>query len=296
MKQHRTWIFLSFLTIVLFLLYPDAAARGMRDGLNVCAVTIIPTLYVYSVMTGVLMKLLPPRGTTGRRPSFLIFILGALCGFPIGARLLQTAGADEKSVFPNIEWLLASVNLASPAYVIGAVGAGAFHDQKIGVLIYLCTTAVALLFFCSVRTCGTGSSAHKAKEDLHFGGVLLSSIENAVGGILKICGVLCFFSSMLAIISDLPFVSKEALLPLSIFLEIGNGTAQCARLYSENPMLSVWSAAFCCGFSGLCVQLQIISVIGSTQIKLYRLCFYKMMIGLFSAFATVFLWKIFGFS
>ncbi|MBQ9428196.1 MAG: hypothetical protein IJU41_01480 [Clostridia bacterium] len=294
MQQRRMIILLSLFTLLLFLLKPGAVAAGVQNALRICGGAIIPSLFVYAVMSGILVRVLRLDSGKRQRPPLLLFLLGALCGFPIGAQLCRDLYAGDEKVYPNAEWLAATVDLASPAFVIGAVGCGGFGSQKIGICIYLCQTIIAFIGYCLIRVDGQGSPKQKSVTMSSFGEILFASVESAVRAILNVCGLLCLFSALLSVLSDLPFISQRMILPLAVLLEIGNGTALCAKLFAYSPALSVGLTAFCCGFSGICVQLQISTAMKGFHLNSQKLLLYKLIMGILCAAASIFCCKILG--
>ena len=122
----------------------EAVISGMKKALNICASSIIPSLFLFMVLSEITVSILL-KNNSAFQPKAVIFFLGALCGFPIDAticeKLLTSGIIDKKSA----ESLLPFCNIPSPAFVIGAIGISLLNNKTLGVIIYFSVLAVSLI-------------------------------------------------------------------------------------------------------------------------------------------------------
>ena len=86
---------------------------------------------------------------------------------------------------------------------------------------------------------------------------------------LRVTALICLFSALLAVLRS--YIRAEAAFAaLAALLEIGNGTARCADLFTMAPCSAALLCAFGCGWSGLCVHAQILSVLKSVKVRYSR--------------------------
>ena len=126
--------FLALLSLILMLRNSGIAIEYLKNGLGLCAKNVIPSLFPFMVLSelivafgaGDMISSVIGRpvgkifGISGKGST--AFILGAVCGFPIGARTalrLYDSGAISKR---DCELLLTFTNNPSGACVIISVG------------------------------------------------------------------------------------------------------------------------------------------------------------------------------
>ena len=137
-KTVTDWSYVAALTAVCILLlsYPNAMATGISRGLSVCSTVIIPTLYPFMilagllansplcrrpgrVMTAVTRRLFGLPGCCG--PAILLSLVG---GYPAGA--IAIAGLRERGQITEEETrrMTAYCVGGGPGFIVSTVGAG----------------------------------------------------------------------------------------------------------------------------------------------------------------------------
>ncbi len=140
----------------LFLLMQQAVREGVRQGLVLCAGTLVPALFPFMVFSDVLAATgkSEKTGWGGRMFGRIfalpercvwIFLLGALCGIPLGARETARAWRAGELDRESAERLVLMSNLCGPAFLIAGVGAGLRHSVWEGVWLYGIQLAAALI-------------------------------------------------------------------------------------------------------------------------------------------------------
>ena len=130
----RGILFLGVLLLVFLVMHPREGFASAKEGMTLWLNTLLPTLLPFMILTGILIhtggieKLLTPLAPVFR---FLlgvdvyggyVFLLGMLCGYPMGAKLasdLYEAGKISRS---EAHYLTTFCNHASPAFVITYLG------------------------------------------------------------------------------------------------------------------------------------------------------------------------------
>ena len=148
-------ILLALMALLLFFSAP--AAEAVRQGLALCAASVVPSLFPFLVLSSLFMatgggELLgrPLQQAAGRilgcsGTGVSVFFLSLLGGYPVGGRLigqLYRAGQLSKE---EAEHLLLFCNNAGPAFILGFVGLGQMGSMRIGVYLYLVHAAAAAL-------------------------------------------------------------------------------------------------------------------------------------------------------
>lgn len=140
----------------LFLGYPDAMATGISRGLSICSSVIIPTLYPFMLLAGLLANSplcrRPGRWMTAltRRlfglpgccgPAVLLSLVG---GYPAGA--IAIAGLRERGQITEEETrrMTAFCVNGGPGFVVSTVGAGLMGSVQAGLMLYAAQAAVSV--------------------------------------------------------------------------------------------------------------------------------------------------------
>lgn len=265
--------------LTFFLLHIPAVVGGVQSGMATAALSVLPALFFFAVaadltisLTGGALRPLSPKAS--------VFLLGALCGFPVGAIVCERMCASGALDRRDAERLLPFVNNASPAFLLGAVGS-LFGDRRIGVLLFLSQLAAASIL-CLPRRIKTQSDTVNAvpppPADAFF-----DAVDRSVQSMLRVMALICLFSAILAVLRCY-IPNNTVFAALALLLEIGNGAARSAELFGTSPCAAVTLCAFGCGFSGICVHMQVLSVLRSVKVRYNHFFFGKVMLGALTAF------------
>jgi sporulation integral membrane protein YlbJ len=137
--------------IALLLMYPADAISAAKSGFYLWYSNVLPVLMPFFIFTGILSKtgmlvrigkflapLMKPFGLDGR--SAPILLMGALSGYPIGAKLANTLRGEQA------QRAAALCNLCSPMFMIGTVGAAMLGSAALGVIVFAANLLAAILF------------------------------------------------------------------------------------------------------------------------------------------------------
>lgn len=121
------------------------AAQAVRDGLALCAGSVIPALFPFLAVSGLLTALdagaSPALGPLARllgcsRAGARAFLLGLTGSYPVGARtvaqLYRRGGISRREACR----LLLFSNNCGPAFILGVAGLGCFGSLRAGVLLW----------------------------------------------------------------------------------------------------------------------------------------------------------------
>lgn len=254
------------IALLLFLFHIPFVMEGIRGALHLCTFSIIPSLFVFIILSDCISALMLENSKGGKGVKWIVFFLGGLCGFPVGAVVCAhcvSAGLVEER---EANLLLPICNNASPAFLLGVIGNGIFGDVRVGILLFFMQTFVA---FCTVLTVKvSGRACLLPQKTIFLSEQLLVSLENAISAILKVCACICLFSAILSVVKN--YCSETVYVWIAMLLEIGNGTAAAAIL--ENHAIRAAMCGFACGWSGLCVFWQVLFAARSIKVK--PLCYF----------------------
>lgn len=266
--------------------------ESCRYAVELCLSLILPSLFPFFVLSvllnrlglpGYLGRLLTPLasrlyGITGAGASALL--IGLTGGYPLGAAYIADMERSGAITAREGERLLAFCNNSGPAFIIGAVGAGAFGSGKAGLLLYLCHVLSAMLtglFFRQKDYCREIPPLQL--DTIYISQALPEAVKQAMGALLNVCGfVMCFtvlvglldaggaFSLLCGQLSavfglELQFTHAA----LTGVLELGSA-AGALRGLSPTP-LNIALASGILGWGGISVHFQTLAVLAGSKIK-----------------------------
>lgn len=316
--------------LFLLLCYSKDCILLASNGLLVWYRSMIPTLFPFMVLSGFLVRTnISNKLGSILHPLFRIFlplssnmiyavIMGFLCGFPMGAKIVADM-MDKRLITPKEgQYLLSFCNNIGPLYMMGYVIPLFQYHNKWYVLIYM--YSVPLLFGIIIRKkyCYNASSGHnkliaasapagsKKKEIPPAGNIqyLVSfqdSLASAIEQITFLGGCMVFFNTLqiipLKLISLLstffPYHQIDFFQGiLSSLIEIGGGLQQLAtqstlgNVHSISPFLILSLLTF----GGLSCMIQTLLIIKNTGLniltyikhKIIQSCIYILLFLLFS--------------
>ena len=273
MKQRLTACFLLCM-MVFSLAFSSQTAQFVREALQLCAFSVIPSLFPFFVLTGLFVSLSPPNlfprpivrianrlmgcGSDG----LTVFFLGILGGSPLGARTIAQMYHSGRISVGNAQHLLLFCNNAGPSFILGMVGLGCFSSLRIGVYLYLihvfCAALLGILF-CK-RT--TFSASLTTTSSPSFAAALVNSIGSAGSSMVQICSFVVFFVTLLQLLASLTGITHPLLLGT---VELANGILQLGSTPSDFAM-----AAALLGWGGISVHLQTAAVLQDTPVHFAR--------------------------
>lgn len=273
--------------LVLLLLFPSFGIDAVNRALTLCAASVIPSLFPFFVLNNILIASGFPEkcalfldkpfrflfGINGSGAA--AFLLGALSGYPNGARCASELYERGLCTADEAERLLSFTNNTSPAFLIGFIGSTLFGSPKTGALLYLFQLIAAILtgileqlFFRDAAQKPDASVPARKAGQSSGRGILPTAIRDAVFSILTVCGSVLFFSVLLALLSRLLRGHMQLYLGACVFLELTSACAEAEALLPRPIALLVISAAV--SWSGCSVHAQTASfVCGKLSLSRY---------------------------
>lgn len=278
MKFRIKTTFVLLLFIIICIINLESVTSGMQKALVFCARTVIPSLFIFMVLSDVTVTLALSSGLPAFfSPKAVILCIGALCGFPIGAVVCEKFYKQKIINANEVSKILPLCNIASPAFVIGAVGSSMYGDKKIGFLLYFSLFVSSFFRFITIKCKHQLISSNSTVNiDTFF-----TAIEKSIYGLLRVCALICFFTAVLSLIEH------TKLNYLAFLLEVSCGCSLASSFFATHPYFSIGMCGFCLGFSGFCVHAQIVSVAKSININYAKFFFSKFFQGISCAVISI---------
>lgn len=299
---------MSVVSLVLILKFPEVSIDYINRGLKLCVSTVIPSLFPFMVVSELIVRsgFADSVGAVFKKPARLIFgisgegasafLLGTLCGFPIGTRVAISLYGRGRISSEELSRLVCFSNNPSSAFVISAVGTSLFGSRRFGVVLYVITIISSLIVGVVqnlvLPSCDFVALPMSAKDEKKEAGIaeFSEAVSSSAVAMLKICAFIVFFSSFTGVVGVLLSYfgfSEEARALLFSFFELTSGASEAAGI--SELSLAVTLAAFAVGWSGLSVHFQMIGLCNGIQIPLGRYFLSKLCEGVLNA-ALVFVY------
>ncbi len=265
MKARRIFSFCAqMITLFLFiylLIFPQSATQPTRFALEFCGKTLIPSLFIYMVLSKMIVNTpIIHRLTSILGLESVALILGTLCGCPIGAKnavLLYDNGQITKK---HAEYLCSFSNNASISFVIGFVGGEILGDIRLGLmlLIFQITASAITAGIMKYKIFGK-ERLPRASQGIYNRTSLWEAVSDSAVTMLNLCACVVFFIVAGGVFTQLFSFSPAVEAIFKSTLEFSSG---CAAAKSV-PECAFVISAFALGQMGGSVVLQVKSVVGN---------------------------------
>lgn len=287
-------------------------AHAVTQSLSLCASTLIPALFPFFVLsnlaveTGFSQRLgtlfAKPMARLFRLPGSTasLFLLGALGGYPTGARAVVRLYQQKACSKPEAQRMLPLCNNCGPGFFFGVVGGVVLHHTAAGVMLWLVHLFAAFLaaFLCR---CKVTVACHIPKNSAcaALPQALTQAVSGAVQSTLGVCGFVLFFSVLLSLLryaglfslltSVLSPITGDTVLLDAFFsglLEISCGVTALAASTAA-PIIKGSIAAFLLSFGGISVLFQTLQQTEDTDLSIRLLVKQKLLQAVFSALFSI---------
>lgn len=226
--------------------------EAVRQGLSLCARSVVPALFPYMVMVNFLIS----SGLFRRVPCGVqAFLLGALGGYPMGAKAIASLCRSGQFSSQEATRLAPVCNNCSPAFCIFLVGQTVFHSTMVGIVLYAAQLLSALVLWAVFHPKVSTHTLRPTAQRPSLSSVLVDSVQNAALNTLYLCGFVVLFQVVLFLLP----LSHPFLIGL---IELTNGVVLLDGAYR----LSFVAAAFLVSFGGLCTAAQTAAVLGEVGV------------------------------
>ena len=266
---------LAILGAAALILDTKTALIGAKDGIELCITTVIPSLFPFFVLSGVITssiseKKIPALSSFCRwmkipDHALPLILVGLLGGYPIGAKAVAQARQQGELDFEAAQRMSVICNQAGPSFLFGMV-ASAFESRWTGWLLWgiliLSTVATALLLPGKLHY----TSASPIARPMSFP----QAMTQALRAIANVCGWVILFRVLIIFLNRwlLWMLPQQWQVTWCGLLELTNGCVMLRQV--SNTGLRLILASLFLSFGGLCVMLQTTSVLEPTGITLWE--------------------------
>ncbi len=293
LKNGRVVISIALIlaTFCISVTYSDDIAEFIKSGLTICIYSIIPSVFPFMLIADIISKYGRLEEIQILRKIFekqfkingaalSAFVIGAVCGFPLGAKRAVELYNEKSITKEECERLIGFSNNTGPSFLICGIGYLMRGSIKDGVILYVVMIVSAILI-------GTFFSLGKKHASLSTIPVISNysftdSVKSSVNNTLYICGFVALFSAICGFIKDM-LGESVIYYALISFTEVGNSASILSKSSLLNYNASMILTAFATSFSGCSVHLQTLSFLAEAGISTIKYFIMKLLQGICAA-------------
>jgi len=250
----RIKVFITIAIMIISIILSTQIRSSIQNSLLICAEILIPSLFPFFIISGILIDL---KLDTIIPPPLCSFFLGLICGYPIGTKTVCHYYQNNLLNHTQAQMLLLCTANASPAFVILALGETILKNKSLGMILFLCQSinslVIFLLFVPKKHRKPDSTFPEKRMTD-----TLFLNVKQSVDQILFVCGVTIVFGICCDLI--LPLLNTNIAKWIGL-IEILHGNS----FFKQDDLILI---ATVLGFSGLCIWVQCIFFIQQTNLKI----------------------------
>jgi len=277
------------------------AVVGARDGLRLCARSVIPSLFPFLVLSPILADGIRRAAFFwGRRwlnaqGAALIsaFAVGMFAGFPIGALTLVSLYRQGVISREDAARFLGVCTGASPAFLIGYFGDALWGSIALGWVVWLMQCLVCLIGFLILNRGIMQNACETVMQASDQVPALGECLSLAVPRMLQICGTVVFFSVLRSFFCCW-FGGNTSVL-LGGMSEMTGGLCDARVLYESGGMeerFAMIISAAVIGFGGGCVGMQIENAAAAAGVSMKFYWRQRAVLGGIGALAAMLFYRI----
>ena len=264
------------------------AAEASRAAVMRCINVIIPSLFAFMAVAEIMGRcsmhriLSKPFDRIARllfgmpKGIFPVFLLSNIAGYPVGLNMLAASVKNGTTDRRSAELMAVYCYAGGPSYAVAVVGEAVYSSKTVGIIIFLSSLLTNLVLATIINRVGRIQTAETGRTAPLSGELFVSSVTAAGENLLKMCGIIVFFSGMTAALrvdeliestAERGAITHSTGVLLRSLLEISNITDLHPSAIGAVPF-----AAAALGFGGVCVQLQLMTVLkGAFSLRLFYL-------------------------
>lgn len=251
--------------MLLLILDTKTAIDGAQEGITMCIRTVIPALFPFILLSGILgssilgtrLGMFKPlcRLTGIPQGAESILFLGLISGYPVGAQLVSAAYDDGNLSQTDARRMLAFCSNAGPAFIFGIFSI-IFDNKLVPWVLWITHILGALLVAAILPNKSSAQCVIAKKRPIS----VTESLERTIRIMGSICGWIIIFRIIIAYLNRrlIGMLPMEFKVLASGFLELTNGCVRLAGIRSDGMKFLL--AGGMLSFGGLCVLMQTISV------------------------------------
>lgn len=278
------FILLTVAVLVVLLISPSVYIQSTVNGLNIFALSVLPSLFPFMFFSTVLTNLGTPlflsklsftKKLYNAPPiSSYVLFMSLLCGYPVGAKILDDLYMKGYIDSSDVKKCASFTSTSGPLFILGTMGSAILNDIRLSVFVLLAHYLSAFLNGFIYR--GKTKKEYKSVNlTLNVKDALDDSIKSSTVTMLNLCGYIVVFNLIIDVLLNLNVIGfienlshssgiVEAL--LCGMVEMTRGTIMVSKL-TLPAFVKCGMLSFIISFSGLGIIFQTLSFVGECGVR-----------------------------
>ena len=266
--------------LIMSLTFPALTLKYAKTGLHIWYKNMVPALLPMMIITGCMVKLnitasfasvlhpLTKKIFHLSKNGTYALIVGFLCGFPMGAKVITELYSENKISKTEANTLLPVCNNIGPVFMLtyGLKTIPTKHIYFILILFYL--IPLVYTFFLFRNKIYFTNPVNATPKPKAFSVALDEAISDSAAGILSLGGYIIFFSIITLIPLELLAMPDNVKQVIICLLEITNGLS-CQNVLPPYTLLAFIQ------FGGICCIFQTIKFTSKTDLNIKNYLIHK---------------------
>lgn len=264
---------------VLLLVYSRQTSDAVREGISLCAHSVIPSLFPMLFLSQFLIKsgAAAQAGRLLDKPVRLLFGLPGVCGvavltafaggYPAGAKSAEALFSEGVISRKEGERLCNIAFCAGPGFAIGMIGAGLYNEKSLGLLILTAQVISCIIIGIAYNVSGfrdnhsVSRSAIRPVQQIGKADAFVCAVSDSAESMLHMCGFIVLFRVLSSLLDAAGINDLLGRMTGWIGLgAVGMDILPCVSEVTAGSILSVKYGvpftSFLVGFGGLSVHFQ----------------------------------------
>ncbi len=255
-------LIILFSFIILFCVFSGQVAETFVNTAVICVKSVIPSLMPVMFVSLLIINCNLTEILPQRIRFFGLFLLSSISGYPVGSKLLDLYCSKKYIKEETAALLLPAFINAGPGFIINTIGLGILNNKLFGLILFISQFLASFVIFALLG--GFGYTANTKSATVKITDAIQKSVFDAVNSLRNICTYLILICCFTKII-ELVFGKKISNYFISV-MEITSAVFKQKNIYAVCILLS---------FCGLCVYLQIFSLVKCYKIKFIELLLWR---------------------
>lgn len=293
-------IFLTFIFIFIIISNSSSIINNIILSFNICFNSLFPSLIPFMILSNILIryniinelsdmfKFVTKKIFKINENSAFAIIMSMISGTPSNSKYLKDLYDNKLIGLDDIKKCINFCHFTNPIFIIGTIGITFFNNKKIGLIIlishYLSSFIIGIIFR-NIKNTTIESKKNIKNNNKKFISILNESIINTANTLLLILGIITFCLIITAIIDEIIFINDNYRFIYG-FLEITQGLKYLS-LSNLNINIKVIIASFIISFGGICIHLQVFSILDNKKIRYLPYLFSRILHGILSSSITL---------
>lgn len=275
MKRKAYWTgILSSVGMLILILDGKTAVEGIKSGIFLCLITVIPSLFPFFVFSTLLTSAFVGHSIPFLSPFAKLWgipqgaesipLIGFTGGYPVGAQVIADAYRTGQLCKSQAERMLAFCNNAGPAFIFG-ITASFFPAKWMSWALWGIHILSAVMTACILPGQEQNAVPRQIAEPI----TAVEAMNRSLRIMASVCGWIVFFRMLIAFFSRwfLWLLPSAVQIGVIGILELSNGCIALAEIPSVSLRFIMCSGMLALG--GTCVTMQTASAAKGLSLKYY---------------------------